>query len=464
MAGTFLIIGTDAMDTKVSEIFPGSIFHPNSLANRNQVPASCADIKPTALNGDLLLAMSYYETVFLKMMDRLDYDGTFTYSKRLFYYHQQVMYWKGVLDLFSPDVVVFRIAPHMGHDYILYALCRVLGIKTIMFERTALSGLVYPVTSFESGSDALRKRIREKGEANPDKIELSQATADHIARLAKSYDRAMPLHLQYKLKTIKRGGVLDGTFGAAISVIRGLARDFLRESKPGSLRKNFYANLGVFTKKRLLARYNSLSKEVDFDRPYVFAALQCEPERQTCPCGGVFGNQYLMIDALSKAVPDGWTVYVKEHVSQLKSYQLAERSRTPEFYEHIASMANVSLVPLTVTSFDLIDNAKASATVSGTVGWESVVRGKPAFLFGYGWYRDCKGVFKTHTSKALEQAVKKVETGYAVNPRQVKSYMSALEDICIKAYIDKIYEKLDIVSPEENVVNISKCINDFFSN
>ncbi len=90
-------------------------------------------------------------------------------------------------------------------------------------------------------------------------------------------------------------------------------------------------------------------------------------------------------------------LYVKEHVSQFKEYQAAERSKTFDFYNKIASKANVAIVPLTYTSFELIDHANASATVSGTVGWESVVRGKPALLFGHSWYRDCKGVFVTHT-------------------------------------------------------------------
>lgn len=453
-------IGSDAAQKDVAKKFPNAIFHPNSLANKNQAPKSCAHIKPVALDRDLVFSMAFYETVFLKMMDRFDYDGSFTYQKRLFYYHSQVMYWKGVLDYFSPDVVVFRVAPHMGHDYVLHALCRVLGIKTLMFERTAIPGLVYPVESFEQGSDTLKRRIKQKKSG---KAVLSREAAQHLECLAKAYKNAMPLHTKYKLENIKDGGALPGYASATLTTAKAIARDSLREQKPGLMRKNFYANLGVFTKKRLLAHYNSLAKKVDFSKPYIFVALQCEPERQTCPCGGVYGNQYLMVDALSKAVPDGWRIYVKEHVSQFKSYQLAERSRSPEFYDYINSMPNVSLVPLWVTSFDLIDNAMASATVSGTVGWESVVRGKPAFLFGHAWFADCDGVFKTRTTSEIAHAIKKVKAGFGVNSKNIKKFVSVLEDIGVRAYIDKVYEKLNLVSAENNTVNLSKCINDFLS-
>jgi hypothetical protein len=118
-------------------------------------------------------------------------------------------------------------------------------------------------------------------------------------------------------------------------------------------------------------------------------------------------------------------------------------------------------VPLTYNSFELIDHAKASATVSGTVGWESVVRGKPALLFGYSWYRDCRGVFVTHTIEEGQKAIQKIENGYKINSDEIKCFAQVVENCSVRGYIDGISSKMDIIPYEENVENLARAIHEF---
>jgi hypothetical protein len=375
------------------------------------------------------------------------------------------MYWKGVLEYFKPDVVVYRIAPHTGYDYVLYALCRILNIPTVMFERTSLPGLLFPVNSFEDGSEIIRRTyIKELEACKKQEILLMPETTAHLERLSKTFAQAMPYHLKYKLKHYKKSGAVGGS----LSILFRFAGDFIkafqkRRRSFNFLHERYHENLGRLKRKKLLAHYNRLAKKVDLTVPYIFVALQCEPERQTCPSGGVFGHQYLMIDLLSKLIPDAWMLYVKEHVSQFKEYQAAERSKTFDFYNKIASKANVAIVPLTYTSFELIDHAKASATVSGTVGWESVARGKPALLFGHSWYRDCKGVFVTHTVEDCRKAIREIQNGFQVDRNELICFAKVVENCSVRGYIDKFYEKMNIISPDENVENLAKAIYEFTS-
>jgi hypothetical protein len=295
-------------------------------------------------------------------------------------------------------------------------------------------------------------------------ISLTPETTAHLENLSKSFTQAMPYHLKYKLKHYKKGGDVGG----GLTILSRFASDFISAllHKRGDyeyLHKRYHENMGRFKRKKLLAHYNRLAKAVDMTVPYIFVALQCEPERQTCPTGGVFGHQYLMIDLLSKLLPDGWKLYVKEHVSQFKDYQAAERSKTFDFYNMIASKDNVEIVPLSYTSFELIDHAKASATVSGTVGWESVVRGKPALLFGHSWYRDCRGVFVTHTVEDCKEAIRKIQNGFQVDRNELLCFAKVVESCSVRGYIDKFYEKMNIVSPEENVENLARGIYEFTS-
>jgi hypothetical protein len=454
---------------KALKIFPNAIFHTKAEIRKNFVPEGCKKIVPSPLDKPLLLALSAYESIFLKMLDRQNYDGLMTYQRRISTYHSQIMHWKGVLEHFTPDIVVFRVAPHVSHDYSLYALCRIMNIPTVMFERTSLPGLVYPLGSFEEGSEVIREFYTRALQTN-DQLELSLApeTETHLENLSRTYADAMPSHLKSKLVYYKDAGRVGGTpsilFGAAKDIVKAyLKKTSAFDRDPKLLHKKYHKKMGRFKRKKLFTHYNRLAQDVDLGIPYVFVALQCEPERQTCPAGGVFGNQYLMVDMLSKLVPEEWKIYVKEHVSQFKVYQAAERSKSVEFYNMIAAMPKVELVPLTYTSFDLIDSARASATVSGTVGWESVVRGKPTLLFGHSWYRDCKGVFLAHTVEDCENAIREIKNGYKINMYEVKCFAQVVESCSVKGYTNKIYSKIDSISPEENVKNLARAIQEFVS-
>jgi hypothetical protein len=458
-------IGGKKQSKKAAAAFPDTVFHTKDLARSNQCPEVCNPIPSSPLDETLLSKLSYHESIYMKMLDRNDVDGSFTYHNRIASYHHQVMYWKGVLEHFKPDIVVYRIAPHTGYDYVLYALCRVLGIATVMFERTSLPGRVYPVTSFEDASLIIRKAYTDELERkNNPAISLAPETEAHLENLSKTFQEAMPYHLKYKLTHYKKKGDLGGIPSILFRFVGEVTKAVWdKKINRVYLNERYHESIGRIKRKRLLAHYNQLAKPVDMNVPYIFVALQCEPERQTCPVGGVFGNQYLMVDLLSKLLPHGWMLYVKEHVSQFKDYQAAERSKTLGFYDRIAAKPNVEFVPLSYTSFELIDRAKASATVSGSVGWESIVRGKPSLLFGHSWYRECRGVFVTHTIEDCKEAIQKIQNGFQIDRNELICFAKVVESCSVRGYIDKFYGKMNIVSSEENAKNLARALHEFTS-
>lgn len=116
---------------------------------------------------------------------------------------------------------------------------------------------------------------------------------------------------------------------------------------------------------------------------------------------------------------------------------------------------------MTYTSFELIDRAKAAATVSGTVAWESVVRGKPAMLFGYAWYQGCEGIFSIRTVSDCETAINKIVEGYRVVKEKVELFAKVIEDNSFKGYLDKVYREAQLVTYDENVENFKTAIVKF---
>ena len=105
------------------------------------------------------------------------------------------------------------------------------------------------------------------------------------------------------------------------------------------------------------------------------------------------------------------------------------------------------------SSFDLIANCKAIGTVCGTVGWESIVRGKPVILFGISWYEnDDKGVLRI-TDEASAKKMKGFIEDYKYDEHALLAYLEAVGKNTKLAYYYKAFYKDQLNITEEECVN-----------
>ncbi len=119
-----------------------------------------------------------------------------------------------------------------------------------------------------------------------------------------------------------------------------------------------------------LAQLDDLKKH-----PYVLYALQVEPESNLQGSSPEYFYQLAAITSLARDLPAGIKLAVKEHLP-------AAGRRPRDFYAQIALLKNVVLVDLRERGLDLVRHARAVATISGTVGQEAAVLGKPVLSFG----------------------------------------------------------------------------------
>jgi hypothetical protein len=482
-------IASPKLKQAVKEAFPNVVFHSNLDAVRGIVPRDCGGLKLAALDQRLLQDLSFHESIALRMMDRMDPGRSFSYQERIRLYHFLIKYWLSVLTRFNADIVVFPTSPHLIYDYILYVLCQKIGVKTAMFERTSIRGLIFPLERFENGSDAIRSMYnKELARSEPRSVKLSSIAEEHTNKLSGAYSGAIPFYLKEQLEKqrtavtfddltlndLKRKSrvimkyshfILSALKNYYTLILNNVPPNYLKQarkkienSQMTSPEYQMYKIKANMKKRQFLHYYNKLTGNISLDESYLFVALQYQPERTTSPNGGVFANQLLMIDLLSKSIPRGWYLYVKEHISQFQPYKRGHLSRTIDFYDDVVSLPNVKVVPLSMSPFDLIDNAKVVATVTGTPGWEAVMRGKPALVFGHAWYRDCEGVFYTPTEKSCKEALCKIEAGYEVDREKVRLFIYVLEQVCFRGYFDPALGKAARISNEENVRAIAKAL------
>jgi capsule polysaccharide export protein KpsC/LpsZ len=77
-------------------------------------------------------------------------------------------------------------------------------------------------------------------------------------------------------------------------------------------------------------------------------------------------------------------IVIKEHPDQFIYPAMGEQAQWPEYYDSFKALPKVKFFAQTTPSLALKDVSIAVATVSGTVGWEAIVRCKPLLCFGHG--------------------------------------------------------------------------------
>lgn len=121
-----------------------------------------------------------------------------------------------------------------------------------------------------------------------------------------------------------------------------------------------------------------------YDRPapderYVFFPLHISWDAQIATRNPMFADQIALVEMLSRSLPWGCFLYVKEHPYNYGGEKLSLLRR-------IKQLPNVRLIHPEASSVDLIQNAAATVVINSTAGWESIILKKPVISFGRTFY------------------------------------------------------------------------------
>ncbi len=125
--------------------------------------------------------------------------------------------------------------------------------------------------------------------------------------------------------------------------------------------------------------FHILSDQDALPGRFVLYAAQVSPESSINTLAQFFVAQERVIDLLRFALPPGYTLLVKEHPAMAGSRPLG-------FYARLRRMAGVRLVAPEVPMAALLPRAALVASVTGTVGLEAYLAGKPSLLFGRSFF------------------------------------------------------------------------------
>lgn len=441
--------------------FPNTVFHSYHEA-RNGIPSPeilCDQFPYPA--PVLLKELASTELLVLSMMNKI-YPGV-SVSERQQIFIQFVRYWLGVIRQFNPDLIFFNTTPHAPLYFTLYGLAKHLGIKTAMFDATWVSDRMIWMTDFREGSMTLRENYLSLRGTSLTAQDLSPDIRIHYER-----------HINPSIDTTPSYFTTGIAASRFTRKIRRKARNFFRSfSKPKVFlqkTRRFFVYLpdmvrriSYYFRSNLPRAYRALQIVPDMNRKFIYVPLHYQPECSTNPVGEVFQDQIFLIQTLSDSLPPDWVIYAKEHPGQWPCYGSGfSEDRYRLYYNRIAAIPKVSLIPIETRSLDLILKAQTVATVSGTAGWEAILRGKPALVFGNAWYQYASGVMRVRNANDCRKAFGLIQEGFSIPQKDTIAFLLALDKSSIHGYMDELSKQVSKLTPRDNKQNFLTALLSIF--
>lgn len=329
-------------------------------------------------------------SVFKELYSRHWYPENISDEDYREYFKYYINYFGALFEQKNFRYVVFSSIPHEGPDYLIFLIAKQLGVKTLVFYQSIFENRVF----VSDNTDVFSKSIVSKFGLTP--------TDNSEAELESGVDQA--------IASIGNWFYLDATQSknkfSLIKLLKNSRRHFKKSIKLMlRLLKNDYF---------FLREYNKyVNSDTQWDFEFVYFPLHLQPELTTSILGNGFTNQILAIDHLSKLLPKNIKILVKENPKQ-NAFK-----RPVNFYEKLCNIPGVILVPVQHDSIDLIKKSLAVATITGTVGWESINLGKPVLTYGTCWFRELPGVYKYDEVQRFENILSNPSTKADVKNRTI---------------------------------------------
>lgn len=258
---------------------------------------------------------------------------------------------------------------------------------------------------------------------------FAEMARNHIAELREKIS-----HPSYMEKTKQKFVV--SPFNALMSLVK-LFVDIFRVKKNSNItirsksRVEAYCIVIQRIRNLLSMRINKnkfFSSGIPADCEYVIYPLHYEPESSTMVRAFHFSDQLSTIRMISKALPLDVILVVKEH-SGNKGY------RKPFFYKELSYMPNIVLLSPEFDVSEIVKKCLCVVTLTGRMGWEAIVNGKPVIALGDSFWSSMNSVYKV---RSIDQIIESIWDVYSKKDEIVEWNDSEI-DAFAAAYIECTY-------------------------
>lgn len=375
--------------------------------------------------SDLIRSESYGTVKFvaLKLLNRMDFTGTFRLLEREVYFHSVLHAVVELLTTPRPQLIVFPVSPHEFFPYVISAVAQFLNIEILHFQPCPLTLAMLPKTSRGAMGIPSRATVGKSKVSS----QLMATAMAQLDRLQKSSDpRYMELQRARDAFVSRPKAKLRALFSSLRWIFRERfpqAVNFSGHSSSGGFLRGIFR---VLTTKELESTLRiaagRASMEATPSGPFAVFAMHYEPERTSLPEGLPVEFQGDAITHARALLPHHYRLILKEHYSQQTSALRGFLGRSPLFYDAIQIYPNTSFASVRSKLTDLVAGAHVVFTLTGTVAIEAVLAGTPVGYFGSPWWEGLPGTIR------LEQRVKFEDVMYmkVPGPDEIISFLSGL--------------------------------------
>lgn len=333
-----------------------------------------------------------------------------------------------VLDEFKPDMVLDFNDAELQRT-ILNEVCTKKKIPYITIEYSKFGYYKLPALHNTLGID---KYVREKYEENLNKSK---------EELSEMYDYIMDFREKNSIMNKEFAGTVTGKYKK--DSLEQFAKEMLgkyiyfwnqdhtaENRKLKKTDKRLYAETRAYIRHYWqvnILRRKFLDKNDIFENPvegenYVYMPLHLIPESTVFIKGSYYIDELNLIEQISKSLPIGWKLYVKEHQAMLGE-------RSVEFYKKVKEIHNVRLVQ--INYYDdpkpWIMNAKGVVTIVGTTAYEEALLGRKSIVFGEVPFTLMEGITKVKDLNDLPMLIK--DFGETDNIKSCAAYLQTVKDL-----------------------------------
>jgi hypothetical protein len=451
-----LVLGHDSKEVKqlLPDIFKPFIF--KSTTDLRLAQFDYSDIgKPVPIDNQLISSLSNFENNFLALIEDTT-NWNYSFFERKSFYYDMLKYWNTVIRNLKPDLFVSFTWPHTSPCYSLYLMCKYyysIDIQFIDFIPLFNNNYHLIGNSLEELFSPIIKTYNSKKS-----IRIDPMIKTYLSEIRKKEGKTP----KYILKEYK-AGQMRLNFETLIRFINNILIEIKKhvflKSKNNPWKKNrkpYYLSSSrmnglesyLFHKRlrikniKLRKVYEQFTKKPDLNKKYIYFAASYQPEAVTTTNAGAYYDLFLVLDILSSIIPDDWIIYYKEHLyTFLDPLGKGNLRRDKYYFQRVNNYKNVQIISPDISSFSLINMSQAVASVSGTVAWETVVRGKPALSFGSAWYMGCNSIFWIKTLQDAKEAIKKIVNGYTPDQEDIEHYAASAGKVAVKGMIHYQFDK-----------------------
>lgn len=309
---------------------------------------------------------------------------------------KKIVHYLQILDkIFNENGVrcVVQELGDFGNNQAVYYACRKNGIDHVFYEPSAFSKrIVFNTNSYYSN---VPDRIMENSG-------VAAETLEKVENYLRNYLKEKPAVVPFK----DRYSFADQTLRKIINM------ENFKKLKRKLVHKYILKQKEEYDEIKWVVKYSSIklvrrlflsfyyTSEINPGDKYIYYPFHVPYDVQLTSRSRLFYIQEGLVEYLSRVIPYGYKLYVKEHPASIGGHSFwVLRSMLGQY-------KNIELIHPRFNSFDLIKNAALVVTVNSKVGFEALMQNRKVVVVGDVFYKNKGVTYDVDNLNDLEAVIK----------------------------------------------------------